>query len=40
MGAEFTQVYARRYGKGIQPDENAVRTNEPTLAAEGAKGSR
>jgi membrane protein len=38
MGAEFTQVYARRFGKGIQPDENAVRTKEPakepTLAAE------
>jgi membrane protein len=29
MGAEFTQVYARRYGKGIQPDKNAVRTENP-----------
>lgn len=24
MGAEFTQVYARRYGSGIQPDKGAV----------------
>jgi membrane protein len=29
MGAEFTQVYARRYGKGIQPDDNAVLVTEP-----------
>lgn len=29
MGAEFTQVYARRYGAGVQPDENAVRTADP-----------
>lgn len=28
MGAEFTQVYARRYGKGIKPDEDAVRTTK------------
>jgi membrane protein len=28
MGAEFTQVYARRYGKGIKPDENAVAADE------------
>jgi membrane protein len=38
MGAEFTQVYARRFGKGIQPAANAVRTvdpaQEPSLAAE------
>jgi membrane protein len=34
MGAEFTQVYARRYGSGIHPDEDAVRTNEPALAIE------
>ena len=25
LGAEFTQVYARRYGPGIQPKEHAVR---------------
>ena len=42
MGAEFTQVYARRFGKGIQPAADAVRTQdpardsaqEPALAAE------
>ena len=28
MGAEFTQVYARLYGRGIRPDENAVRTGD------------
>ena len=28
MGAEFTQVYARLYGRGIRPDENAVRTRD------------
>lgn len=26
FGAEFTQVYARRHGSGIQPAKNAVRT--------------
>lgn len=31
LGAEFTQVYARHYGVGIQPAPNAVRT-EPTPA--------
>ena len=25
LGAEFTQIYARRYGPGIQPKEHAVR---------------
>jgi membrane protein len=34
MGAEFTQVYARRFGRGIQPDADAVRTQEPSLAAD------
>jgi membrane protein len=40
MGAEFTQVYARLFGRGIRPDENAVRTRDiardPARAA--AKG--
>lgn len=27
FGAEFTQVYARRYGSGIQPESHAVRLN-------------
>jgi membrane protein len=26
LGAEFTQVYARRYGSGIRPEAHAVRT--------------
>ena len=30
LGAEFTQVYARRYGDGIVPEENAVRVIEKT----------
>lgn len=30
LGAEFTQVYARRRGGGIQPDEDAVRVVEKT----------
>lgn len=34
MGAEFTQVYARRYGSGIRPDEGTVRSTEPAMAAE------
>jgi membrane protein len=41
MGAEFTQVYARRYGAGIRPDADAVlsrkdsqdTSREPDLAA-------
>jgi membrane protein len=33
MGAEFTQVYARRYGSGIHPDEGPVSGAEPALAA-------
>jgi membrane protein len=30
LGAEFTQVYARRYGPGIQPQEHAVRVGRKT----------
>lgn len=30
FGAEFTQVYARRHGSGIVPDEDAVRVLEKT----------
>lgn len=29
MGGEFTQVFARRTGEGIHPDEGAVRTKGP-----------
>lgn len=32
MGAEFTQVYARRFGSGIRPDEDAVLITDPALA--------
>ena len=28
FGAEFTQVYGRRFGSGIEPDEHAVRPSE------------
>jgi membrane protein len=30
LGAEFTQVYARRYGPGIRPKEHAVRVGRKT----------
>ena len=30
LGAEFTQVYARRYGPGIQPKEHAIRVGRKT----------
>jgi membrane protein len=29
LGAEFTQVYARREGAGIEPNDNAVQANNP-----------
>jgi membrane protein len=35
FGAEFTQVYARRYGSRIQPDEDAIRLTEAARAAQG-----
>ena len=40
MGAEFTQVYARLYGKGIRPDKNAVLMHDVARdpARESAKG--
>ncbi|MFN8465962.1 MAG: YihY/virulence factor BrkB family protein [Caldilineaceae bacterium] len=36
MGAEFTQVYARLYGRGIRPDKNAMIARDP--AREAARG--
>ncbi len=39
LGAEFTQVYARRRGHGIEPDEDAVRVREE-VAREPATGER
>lgn len=35
MGAEFTQVYARRYGSKIVPSENAVPLSEEARATQG-----
>ncbi len=34
MGAEFTQVYAHRYGSGIRPSDNAVHV-DPDMAVQG-----
>ncbi len=33
FGAEFTQVYARRYGHRVEPNENAIRIHEELNAA-------
>jgi hypothetical protein len=35
LGAEFTQVYATRYGQGIHPDDNAVILTELDRARQG-----
>jgi membrane protein len=35
LGAEFTQVYAHRFGSRIVPDENAVLLDEETRAKQG-----
>jgi len=32
LGAEFTQVYAKRYGKEIAPDRHAVRVKQVTVS--------
>jgi membrane protein len=41
FGAEFTQVYATRYGSRIEPDENAVRVQEVKVPVdEGERGAR
>lgn len=37
FGAEFTQVYARRYGSRIVPDENAMPMTEEAQAEQGMK---
>lgn len=34
FGAEFTQVYANRYGSGLQAEENAVLMNESSTAVQ------
>ena len=33
FGAEFTQVYARRYGHRVEPNENAIRIHDELYAA-------
>jgi membrane protein len=38
FGAEFTQVYAKRYGHKIEPNEHAIRVHDD-LNAESANGS-
>ena len=35
LGAEFTQVYARQYGSGVQPDADAVEMSEASKAVQG-----
>ena len=35
FGAEFTKVYARRYGSKIVPDDNAISVTEATRAKQG-----
>ena len=35
LGAEFTQVYARRFGAGVQPSPHAVKVTEEDRAQEG-----
>ncbi len=40
LGAEFTQVYARRYGSQIVPTENAMPITEEARAEQGIKSNR
>ncbi|OUL35170.1 YihY/virulence factor BrkB family protein [Nostoc sp. 106C] len=40
FGAEFTQVYARRYGSGIRPTKNAVPLNSPEIQDSGTNETR
>jgi membrane protein len=39
FGAEFTQVYAKRYGSGIRPEEHAMFLSEEAKAQQGIKSS-
>ncbi|MBW4664538.1 MAG: YihY/virulence factor BrkB family protein [Chroococcus sp. CMT-3BRIN-NPC107] len=39
FGAEFTQVYARRYGSQIVPDKNAIPINQSDRAEQGMKAN-
>ena len=40
FGAEFTQVYARRYGSQIVPDDHAIPLNEEARAKQGIPKNR
>ncbi len=40
FGAEFTQVYARRFGSTIEPDDNAMRVSEQARAKQGMPRNR
>jgi membrane protein len=44
FGAEFTQVYANTYGRGVKPDRNAIAVEDKTARAkkevQGDEGSR
>jgi membrane protein len=40
FGAEFTQVYARRYDRQIEPSANAVRVSAAERANQGMEGSK
>ena len=37
LGAEFTQIWARRYGSGIEPDDDAVRVVEEKRRVRGGE---
>jgi membrane protein len=39
FGAEFTQVYARRYGSQIVPDKNAISINQSDRTEQGMKSN-
>ncbi len=39
FGAEFTQVYARRYGSQIVPDKNAIHINQSDRAQQGIESN-
>ena len=40
LGAEFTQIWARRHGSGIEPDEDAVRVVEEKRHLRGEEATR
>ena len=40
FGAEITQVYARRHGKSVRPDDNAIWISGEARAQQGLKGDK